>query len=75
MKYHLRLNNLITWYVINNAVVRDISKLSDLYIKQKGHQLNTFEVLGIAKAKKTGKALINEKLEFNVSPLSKLVSY
>jgi hypothetical protein len=38
-------------------------------LEQKGHKLNTLEILEIARANKVGKALCNEQWELNISPL------
>ena len=38
----------------------------------KGHKLDTLEIFELVKAKQNGKPLLNEQLEFNVSPLLKL---
>jgi hypothetical protein len=46
-----------------------MSNLSVLHVEQKGHKLDTLEILEIAKANKVGKALCNEQLEFNISHL------
>ena len=43
-----------------------------LHIEEKGYWLDALEVLEIARAKKNGKILLNEQLEFNISPLLKL---
>ena len=46
----------------------DISNLSVLLIEQKGCISDTLDVLEIARARKNGKTILNEKLEFNISP-------
>jgi hypothetical protein len=40
-----------------------------IHVEQKGHKLDTLGILEIARANKDGKALCNEQLEFNISPL------
>jgi hypothetical protein len=46
-----------------------INNLSVLHVEQKRHKLDTLKILEIARANKVGKALLNEQLEFNISPL------
>ena len=38
----------------------------------KGYRLDALEILEIARARKKGLTLLNEPLEFNISPLLKL---
>ena len=55
-------------HLLNTGHDCDISNFSVLHIKQKGHKLHRLEILEIARGKKNGKALLNEQLDFNVSP-------
>jgi hypothetical protein len=45
------------------------TNLSFLHLEQKGHKLDTLEILEIARAHKVGKALLNKQFEFNIFPL------
>lgn len=56
-------------HLLNTGHDCNISNLSVLHIEQKGYKLDILEVLEIARANKVGKALLNEQLDFNISPL------
>jgi hypothetical protein len=55
-------------HLLNTSLDCTINNLSFLNVEQKGHALDSLEILEITRANKVGKALCNERLEFNISP-------